>query len=580
MEVGPLSKSIFMQIKSIFLLLLMLLLSKNIVAQVTTAFFEGERIASVNYIFKNQSLDSVSEKKLMQTVKLNFPVVPQTILQTILLDAYISKIKNLPQIKEAQYEVTPSQIGGVDITLTVLMGEVAKQPKERSGLLIGEKDFPVLYMDSKSLLTTKFALSQMIYTNNNSWYAREDAMLQGNPLVNNPAGEGYTGWIEGWFSGGIYGITTVSTKNNLYLYGGISYILSGTAGRELFTDESRFHGEMEDGYIGFLATKKYESGNKLLYNIILGRKQFSIGQGFIIRNTASNGDNRAALQLNPRWAADFLGLGSIKFNNLLFQAFYLDPNELPLIDNKTTINGLNLELGKNGNTLGLLYLNVPKSNFKYFTPTGDVFAREGLHLYNIRFYKNKAAGESGLFYKGEFAYENNSNFEMEAYAGYIDLGWNLVQNSKTTVLRYRYAYFSGDNPNTEKYERWDPLLSGGNGEEWVIGANHFKLVQNSNMLVHQLQANFRPWSKIELVPQAMYLYAAQKNNIGGNPALSSLSQKEYGYEFNISAKYFPSKKWYWHGHLAYTIPGEGARLALNNTAKSWWSAMVFFRYSL
>ena len=74
--------------------------------------------------------------------------------------------------------------------------------------------------------------------------------------------------------------------------------------------------------------------------------------------------------------------------------------------------------------------------------------------------------------------------------------------------------------------------------------------------------------------------AAQYNNIGGNPALSNLSNKEYGYEFNISAKYFPSKKWYWHGHLAYTIPGEGAKLALNNTAKPWLSAMVFFRYSL
>lgn len=570
-----------MRIKNLIIILFFLLGCKTAFAQVTTAFFEGERISSVNYIFKNQLVDSIAEKKLIQTVKLNFPLVPQTIIQTILLDAYTSKIKDLPQIKDAQYEVTPSQLGGVDVTLTVVIGEIAKEPKEKSGLFVGEKDFPILYLDKKSLLTTKFALSQMLYTNNNSWYARDDAMLNGNPLVNNPAGKGYTGWIEGWFSGGLYGITTVSTKNNLYLYGGLSYIVSGSAGRELFTDESRFFGDIEDGYVGFLGTKKYDSGSKLLYNFILGRKQFSVGQGFIIRNTASNGDNRAALQLNPRWATDFLALGTLQYNNILLQVFHLDPNELPLIDNKTQFNGVNLELGnKNSDKIGLMYLNIPKSNSNYYTPTGGVFSREGLNVYNARYYKNRPAGESGLFYKGEFAYENNSNFNMEAYSGYVDLGWSFVKNTKTTVLRYRYAYFSGDNPNTEKYERWDPLLSGGNGEEWVIGANHFKIVQNSNMIVNQLQANFRPWSKIELVPQAMYLYAAQNNNIGGNPALSNLANKEYGYEFNVSAKYFPSKKWYWHGHLAYTIPGEGAKIALNNDAKPWLSAMVFFRYSL
>jgi len=572
-----------MRNSKILFFIFIVLTCNTISSQVTTAFFEGERISSVNYIFKNQLSDSIAEKKLIQTIKLSFPVVPQTIIQTILLDAYTSKINEISQIKDAQYEVTPSQFGGVDITLTVVLEEEVKdsQSQEKSGFFIDGKNFPILYLDKKSLLTTKFALSQMIYTNDNSWYARPDAMLNGNPLVNNPAGKGFTGWAEGWFSGGLYGITTISTKNNLFLYGGLSYIISGSAGRELFTDESRAFGDIEDAYIGFLGTKKYASDNKLLYNLILGRKQFSIGQGFILRNTASNGDNRAALQLNPRWATDFLALGTVKFNNFLLQVFHLDPNELPIVDSKTKINGVNIEVSSKEQTvIGLMYLNIPESKTKYYTPTGGIFGREGLNLYNLRYYKNNKTGEPGLFYKGEFAYETNSNFNMAAYSGYIDIGWSFSKSPSSPVLRYRYAYFSGDNPTTDKYERWDPLLSGGNGEEWVIGANHFKIVQNSNLIVQQLQMNIRPWKKIELVPQAMYLYAAQYNNIGGNPALSSLNNKEYGYEFNISTKYFPSKKWYWHGHLAYTIPGEGAKAALNNETKSWFSAMLFFRYSL
>jgi hypothetical protein len=185
---------------------------------------------------------------------------------------------------------------------------------------------------------------------------------------------------------------------------------------------------------------------------------------------------------------------------------------------------------------------------------------------------------AGLFFKGELGYETNSNFNMAAFAGYAEMGWSFAKHKGSPTLRYRYAYFSGDNPNTEQYERWDPLLTGGNGEEWVIGANHFKIVQNSNITVHQLQANIRPIPKIELVPQAIYMYASNNNNIGGNPALSTMAKKEYGTEFNITFKYFQSRRWYWHGHIAYTIPGAGVQDALGNSAKSWLSAMIFFRY--
>ncbi|WP_281298681.1 hypothetical protein [Flavobacterium limnophilum] len=570
-----------MRICKPIIFLLCLIASKSAIAQGSGTFYEGERITAVNYIFENQLTDSLAEKNLELTVKRAFPVFPQSTIQILLLDAYTSKVKRLTQIADAQYEVRPSQLGGINITLTVVISDKAKEQKDRSGVLAGEKDFPILYLDNKSLLTTKFALSQMIYTNNNAWYAREDAMLNGNPLANNPAGSGYTGWMEGWFSGGLYGITTLSAKKNMYLYGGASYLVSGSAGRELFTDQSRVFGAFDDAYIGFLGTKNYPTGNRLTYNLSIGRKQFSVGQGYIIRNTASNGDNRGALQLNPRWASDYLGLASLRYNNVLVQIFQLDPDELSLVDSQTKIQGFNAEWGDGySNQIGIMLLNIPKSNFNYYSPSGNVLGREGLSLYNIRYYGNKPAGVAGLFYKGEFAYERNSNYNMAAFTGYVDLGWSFAKSPSASVLRYRYAYFSGDNPNTEKHERWDPLLTGGNGEEWVIGANHFKVVQNSNMIVNQLQANIRPWSKIELVPQAIYMYAAQNNNIGGNPALSYMPKKEYGYEFNISVKYFQSKSWYWHGHLAYTIPGTGVREALNNKTKPWLSAMLFFRYAL
>jgi hypothetical protein len=76
------------------------------------------------------------------------------------------------------------------------------------------------------------------------------------------------------------------------------------------------------------------------------------------------------------------------------------------------------------------------------------------------------------------------------------------------------------------------------------------------------------------------MYAAKNNNIGGNPALGNMPKKEFGTEFNITVKYFQSKRLYWHGQIAYTIPGAGVQESLANSAKPWMSVMFFIRYSL
>ncbi|MCZ8230471.1 hypothetical protein [Flavobacterium sp.] len=568
--------------KKIGILFLFLFIGLNVTfAQESGNFLEGENIQSVVIEFKNPLDDDLNQKNLNAKIELLFPVYPQTTVRTILLDAYAAKVKQLPEVADAYYEVRPSLTGDINVTLKVTLSDTLKDKPSKSGVLAGGKDFPLLYLDNKSLLTTKFALAEMLYSNNNSWYGRDDAMLQGNPLVDGPAGKGYTGWFEGWVSGGIYGITTLSNKRNIYLYGGASFIMSGSAGRELFTDVSRIHTAFDDAYVGFFGTKSFSKGNLLSYNFSVGRQQFTIGNGFIIRNTASNGGDRAALQLNPRWAADYLGLATIKYNNLMLQVFQINPDELPIIDSRTVMNGFNTEYGINlGHKVGFTYLNVSRSDFGYYTPTGDVFRRNGLNLYNIRYFKNLTQGNAGLLIKTELAHETNSNFKMSAFAGYGEIGWSFAKAKASPTFIYRFSYFSGDDPTTKTFERWDPLLTGGNGEDWVLGANHFKIVQNSNLIAHKIQASLRVSKKVELVPQYFYFLAANNNNVGGNPALSYMPQKEYGQEVNLTWKYFHSRKWYFHGHFAQTIPGAGVKEALGGDAKSWFSAMLFFRYSL
>jgi hypothetical protein len=448
-------------------------------------------------------------------------------------------------------------------------------------VLSGQRsDFPLIYDQGGSRLQFKLEALTLYYANNNAWYGRPDLMLAGNPLVaGQPAGRGWDQWAEGYLHYGIYGITPLA--QTLFVYGGLSAITAGSTGQELFTDRTRSYTGIEDAYVGLITGTTTAAGDRLAFNLSAGRQRFTLANAFLIANTAANGDVRAALQANARWAADLVVQGQLVWNGTRLEAFHVDPDELPVLDTQTVITGLNLESAlRPGLLLGASYLTVPDSTQAYFSPAGGIAGtREGLKLWDLRFSYGQPGGSAGIFGGAELARQTNANFAMDARAGFAEIGYAFTQARGTPAVSYRLSYFSGDDPATAAYERWDPLLSGGNGEQWVQGANHFKVVQDSNVIAHRLQARFRPSARIEIVPQLWAFRADQTNNIGGNPALTFLSGDGYGYEANVTVKWFASRNLYVHGHIAYTVPGQAVSDALAGTAKDWLSAMVFVRYA-
>jgi hypothetical protein len=105
------------------------------------------------------------------------------------------------------------------------------------------------------------------------------------------------------------------------------------------------------------------------------------------------------------------------------------------------------------------------------------------------------------------------------------------------------------------------------------------VVQDSNVVAHRLQARLKPDPRIEIVPQFWVFRAAETNNIGGNPALSTLSSRDYGMEANVTGKWFVSRKVYVHGHIAYTQPGDAVKQALTSKPEGWLSLLLFVRYA-
>jgi hypothetical protein len=540
----------------------------------------GAPIERVDVVLLNPSPEKAVNDRASDLVRRSLGLFPTNRFSRSAAELGLSRARRTGGIASTNLIVTPGTAGALIVTVEATLSDTAADGP-RGALVTGRiSDLPLVLDRDGTFVTTRLELLSMAYANRDAWYGRPDLFLSGNPLVSgDTAGSGSSGWLEGFLHAGIYGITPMGETT--YLYAGLSGIASGSSGQELFTDDTRLHFGVEDAYIGMVGGNTSVTGSRQVWNLSVGRKRFAIGDGFLVANTASNGSTRGALQSNPRWAADLLVLGQVKSDARLFEAFFLDPDELPLIDSRTRLAGLNFETPVgSGLTIGSTYLHAVDSEAAYFAiapPADDSLGREGLQVYNLR--ASRISPTSALYLKGEAALQTHTRFDMRATGIAAELGVVFADARWRPEASYRFARFSGDDPDTVRFERWDPLLSGGNGEQWVQGINHFKLFQDSNLIAHRLQMRLRPDMKVELVPQLWFFEAESVANLGGNPALSFLEGTDLATEVNLTAKWFLSRKTFIQGHIAATFPAgnversSGAPEGLDR----WLSAMAFVR---
>lgn len=81
---------------------------------------------------------------------------------------------------------------------------------------------------------------------------------------------------------------------------------------------------------------------------------------------------------------------------------------------------------------------------------------------------------------------------MRAYGGRTQVGYRFTDLPWKPVLTYTYQTFSGDDPNTTRQERFDPLYYDGSPSTWATGLKAAMVFINSNVQSHGIALKLSP----------------------------------------------------------------------------------------
>ena len=534
--------------------------------RIPPAFADGQTIERVHVHLMNPTADAEQNESLRRRVADVYAIRPGAAYNQFVSRAAVAAVRKLDVVQDVEerlYSVSGGRQVAVALLVTLHVPEEAPPPAAIGAFATGELgDLPMLWQDDRSQLKVIFNPAIGTYADRDAWV--------GNPgaFVGQPDQSRTTGVVEAGLELGVGGITRVGSSN-AHVYGAASFVGSTTLGRDIFnTDSTRVHGEVEDLYAGLLVAR---SGSGRRFNLSVGRQKFSLNRNLMIGHVlgASNGGERAASNLSPRNAYDMTVDARLQLGEFTLQAWFADPNELPASDSRSQFAGLNFRYNNNRNLdATLTLLGVPRSDTRYPLPDATFLHREGLRAVNPRIRWTSALNVPGMWLEAEWAHQWHEDFDMSADGWGLWAGYTHEQHAWKPGVLYRYATFTGDDPTTATYERFDSL-TGGVQRDWAQGMDMIKIVTNRNIRTHRFEVSVTPLSGLDLSIDYYYFTADELNNLGGQRAVSTYGDEYLGQEITPTLQWMVNRNLYVQSLVSIVIPGRGLKEVLPEPARTW-----------
>jgi hypothetical protein len=541
--------------------------------QIQPEFAEGRPIHLVYIHLVTSTGDPSTDEDLKKQVASAFAVGRGETFRQLVAEFGLKRVRQLASVQSAElklYQTVPS--GQVVVAILVSpLEEAADVPQKAKGILAtGEiRDFPTIFENDRSKFVFILNGGAGIFSDTDPWFGGYgDAFNGSNPTAEDPLGSGTSTWIEGYIEPGLGGVFQLSGYP-LYPYGAVSYLMSGSDGHDIYNSGTRGYGDFEKLYAGVIWDLP---GQNALVDVSIGKQVYQLRDGFLLSKVpvSTSIGERAALYLGPRLTSENTVLFRAKAFGFGLDAFLIEPSELDEIETNTRLAGVNLQYQFSNTDAAFTYFYVPESESIYRTPDGRRLPREGLRTFNPSLSMTNLFALDGSWIKAEYAYQNHEDFDMSAQAGYVWVGYQAQQFGWRPALSYRWSVFTGDDPDTQTFERFDPLFSGGLGL-FLPGIIFSKVYKNSNLITNRVTFSVKPSDTVELILDYFHHRADELNNLGGIGPLQTLESKDIGQEVTLTAFYYIGNHLFFQGIASVGIPGEAIDQALGGRAENWYT---------
>lgn len=371
-------------------------------------------------------------------------------------------------------------------------------------------------------------------------------------------------------------------------FGKVSAVGSYTAGTDAFDASNIGSVTAEEVYLGY----RTKFAGDWDIEVSLGPRVLKLGTGMLIANGGSDGFERGALKLGPREAWEKAAIVQLTGGDFKTTAFYMAPNEMPSNDTNNLLNGVDLRWdGEHGDYSGLTYIHVLKSDAAYpkaapggvGAPTIIPDARAKLNALNF-YGKMDGLGDalSNLSIALDLAYEWNDRIDLRAWGGRVKVEYAFTSQPWQPTLGYSFLTFSGDDPNTSRIERFDPLYYDGSPSTWATGSKSAMVFINSNVQSHNLSLRLTPTVRDTVTIRYSHVLANELRSPlqfgqatrldfsdGLSTVVSGVTNAHLSDDVFIEYNRIVTPNIYLTAGLSISIPGTGIKRAAGGNAPDW-----------
>ena len=335
-----------------------------------------------------------------------------------------------------------------------------------------------------------------------------------------PAYGGGTGFQENGRWGDAYlrpGVTAQAASPIGMLSGGVSASWGGTLGTDLYNASDSGRTMLEDAWIGLATPATDPAGPRM--DLRAGRFSECFDGGFLLCQATVNGAERGLIMASPRTAWSLATRARAEMSGVSLTAAYLEPNNLPSFDTNDAFAYLAAGFAGGGWELGGGYVRALRSSYAYpgqmapFVLIAD--GRDGLDSWILRTaWRGAVAAETDLALRAIGAIQRQSRADLAAWGGYAEAALATRGLPFAPRLALGHARFSGDDPGTERLERFDPLYYGGDGglDGFFFGVIGPNLFLNTNLRIWRANLDLAVSPRDFVKLQALRFEADQRDS--------------------------------------------------------------------